>query len=114
MADLTVDVSHYTYRVSWSPEDNEFVGTCVELPSLSWLAAERADAIVGIEQLVSEVAMDMAEGGEDLPLPLAERSFSGKFQVRVSPELHRKLTARAAELQMSLNRYIEERLASSV
>jgi predicted RNase H-like HicB family nuclease len=30
---------HYTYRVTWSPEDGEHVGLCVELPSLSWLAA---------------------------------------------------------------------------
>ena len=28
----------YTYRVTWSEEDNEYVGLCVEFPSLSWLA----------------------------------------------------------------------------
>jgi len=34
-----MNIEHYTYRVTWSPEDNEHVGLCVELPSLSWLAA---------------------------------------------------------------------------
>jgi hypothetical protein len=29
---------HYTYRVAWSAEDESFVGTVAELPSLSWLA----------------------------------------------------------------------------
>ena len=29
-------VEHYTYRVRWSSEDGEYVGTVAELPSLSW------------------------------------------------------------------------------
>jgi len=28
----------YTYRVTWSEDDNEYVGLCSEFPSLSWLA----------------------------------------------------------------------------
>jgi hypothetical protein len=28
----------YTYRVTWSEDDNEYVGLCAECPSLSWLA----------------------------------------------------------------------------
>ena len=31
------DTKHYTYRVSWSREDGEYVATIVEFPSLSWL-----------------------------------------------------------------------------
>lgn len=114
MADLRVDISHYTYRVTWSPEDGEYVGTCVELPSLSWLASDRTTAIVGIEEVVAEIAKDMESAGEELPLPLSERAYSGKFQVRVSPDLHRRLTTRAAEEQLSLNRFIEEKLAAAV
>ena len=26
---------HFTYRVTWSPEDREHVGLCAEFPSLS-------------------------------------------------------------------------------
>ena len=32
-----VDSKLYAYRVIWSAEDQEFVGTCAEFPSLSWL-----------------------------------------------------------------------------
>ena len=35
----------YTYRVAWSPEDEEFVGLCAEFPSLSWLAPTSDEAI---------------------------------------------------------------------
>lgn len=29
---------HYTYRVTWSENDEEYVGLCAEFPSLSWLS----------------------------------------------------------------------------
>lgn len=40
-----VNTAHYTYRVSWSVEDGEFVATCLELPSLSWLASTQVKAV---------------------------------------------------------------------
>lgn len=114
MSDIEIDVGHYTYRVSWSVEDREYVGSCVEFPSLSWLAITRHDALIGIEQLVLEVANDMHNEGESLPVPLADRPYSGKFQVRVSSDLHRRLVTEAAEQGVSLNRFVEEHLAASV
>lgn len=47
---------HYTYRVEWSDEDNEWVGLCNELPSLSWLDPDKAKALAGIERLAQNVA----------------------------------------------------------
>jgi predicted HicB family RNase H-like nuclease len=113
MNNVKIDVSHYTYRVSWSPEDAEFVGTCVEFPSLSWLADSPTAALGGIEQVVLGVTKDLAASGEEVPVPLAERQYSGKFQVRVSRDLHRRLAALAAEQGMSLNRFVEEQLAAA-
>lgn len=113
MAELRVDVSHYTYRVTWSPEDAEFVGTCVEFPSLSWLAGSPVGALSGVERAVAEVAGDMRSSGEVLPIPLSERNYSGRFQVRVSSQLHRRLSTLAAEQGISLNRFVEEQLASA-
>lgn len=47
-----------TYVVRWSVEDGEYVATCPEFPSLSWLAPTRAEALKGIEDLVLEVLSD--------------------------------------------------------
>jgi hypothetical protein len=49
---------HYTYRVSWSEEDAEYIGLCAEFPSLSWLAAEPEAALQGIRQVVADVMVD--------------------------------------------------------
>jgi predicted RNase H-like HicB family nuclease len=69
-----MNTNHYTYRVTWSPEDNEHIGLCTEFPSLSWLAPTPEEALTGIQQLVREVVLDMQDNGEAIPTPLAEKS----------------------------------------
>ncbi len=103
---------HYTYRVTWSAEDEEFVGLCIEFPSLSWLAPTQEEAFTGIRQLVAECVADMEANGETPPEPLADRAYSGRFVVRVPPETHRALAMKAAEEGVSLNRLISARLAA--
>jgi predicted HicB family RNase H-like nuclease len=102
---------HYTYRVTWSEEDGEHVGLCAEFPSLSWLATTPEAALQGIRELVAEVVADMKNEGEEVLEPIASRNFSGKFMVRVPPELHRDLTIRAAESGVSLNRFVSNKLS---
>jgi predicted HicB family RNase H-like nuclease len=46
----------------------------------------------------------MIIAGESLPEPLALRHYSGKFMVRIPPDVHRKLAIEAAEAGVSLNR----------
>ena len=62
---------HYTYGVTWSPDDEEHVGLCNEFPSLSWLAPTHDEAFSGICQLVHQVVTDMEAAGERPPGPLA-------------------------------------------
>ena len=101
----------YTYRVTWSQENGEYLGLCIEFPSLSWLAPTPGGALKGIRQLVSEVVMDLKESGEPVPEPLASRPFSGRFLVRVPPEVHRKIAIQAAENGVSLNRLASSKLS---
>jgi predicted HicB family RNase H-like nuclease len=101
----------YTYRVSWSEDDQEYVGLCTEFPSLSWLAPSPEAALKGIRKVVADVVNDMREHGEEPPEPIASRRYSGKFMVRVPPEVHRDLVLRAAEAGVSLNRLASAKLS---
>ena len=101
----------YTYRVTWSEEDEEFVGLCAEFPSLSWLASTSEKALKGIRSIVKDCITDMSKENEALPLPISTRNFSGKFMVRVPPEVHRHLAVEAAESGVSLNRIASAKLA---
>jgi len=103
---------HYTYRVTWSEDDGEYVGLCAEFPSLSWLAETPEAALVGIRGVVADVILDMQESGEPIPEPIACKKFSGKFMVRVPPEIHRRLTIEATEEGVSLNRLVSAKLGA--
>lgn len=107
-----MQIDHYTYRVTWSGEDGEYVGLCTEFPSLSWLAKTPEEALQGIRRLVAEIVADMEASGETVPEPLAERHYSGEFRVRIPPEIHRMLALQAAEQGVSLNRLVSAKLSS--
>jgi predicted HicB family RNase H-like nuclease len=100
----------YTYRVTWSEEDNEYVGLCAEFPSLSWLEPSPEEALKGIRQTVARIVADLRKSKEPIPEPLAVKNYSGKFMVRIPPDLHRRLTIEAAESGVSLNRLASDKL----
>ncbi|MGW4634000.1 type II toxin-antitoxin system HicB family antitoxin [Nocardia sp. NPDC004415] len=104
--------THYAYRVLWSAPDEEFVALCAEFPSLSWLAPTQEEALEGLRVLVADTVKDMAVNGEHIPVPLAEQSYSGRFLVRTSSELHARLVREAKELKVSLNQLINQRLSA--
>lgn len=107
---MAIKKDKYTYRVTWSEDDNEYVGLCAEFPSLSWLADTPEKALKGIRKIVADVLLDMIEDDEPIPEPIACRHFSGKFMVRVPPDVHRKLAIQAAESGVSLNRIASPKL----
>ncbi len=108
---MVLQNDRYTYRVTWSEDDNEYVGLCAEFPSLSWLSSTPETALKGIRKLVAETVADMESNDEIVPEAIACRQYSGKFMVRVPPDVHRNLAIRAAESGISLNRVVSSKLS---
>ena len=75
------------------------------------MSKSQETAFKGIRNLTQEVVADMKQQGELIPEPLASKTFSGKFMVRVPPEVHRRLVIAAQEAKVSLNRLISAKLA---
>ena len=107
--DITTQVNRYTYRAEWSFEYREYVGRCLELPWLKQSAPTLQEAIIGVERSVDDYLAER-EGG-DIPPPLTDRKFSGRFVVRTSPMLHSQLTVEAAEQNVSMNQWVVQKLA---
>jgi len=107
---MTIPNDKYTYWVTWSEEDSEYLGLCAEFPSLSWLAKSPEAALRGVRNVVGEVVDDMKSQKEEIPEPIASKRYSGKFVVRVPPETHRDLALQAAEHGVSLNRLVSAKL----
>jgi len=106
-----INNDRYTYRLTWSEEDKEYVGLCAEFPSLSWLADTQNAAMQGILNLVAEVLPDMQANNEPIPEPLAMRQYSGTFTVRIPPHVHRSLHIQSAEARVSFNRLVSAKLS---
>ena len=76
----------YTYRVTWSQEDKEYIGLCVEFPSLSWLDKTPENALRGIRQVVSDVVEDMLVNHEKMPEPIAIKQYSSELIDNIQAE----------------------------
>lgn len=91
----------------------DYLSICIEFPSLSWLAKSPGAALKGIRKVGGDVITDMKANQEPIPEPLALKKFSGKFMIRIPPELHRRPAIEAAEEGVSLNRWASQKLAHS-
>ena len=105
--------ARYAKFVEWSDEDRCFVGRCPEL-MLGGIhgndeAKVYAELCVAVEEVVELIQAD----GHDLPYPLGQKEFSGKFVLRVEPAIHRRLAAKALAAGESLNSYCVKTLVKA-
>jgi len=81
----------YSYYISWSPEDKEFVATFVEIPELSGLGPtlteavkELRDAFIGWLETAKDKGFELpkpVQEGAAAPLVIIDRSYVGKDPV---------------------------------
>jgi predicted HicB family RNase H-like nuclease len=81
------------------------------ISQLELACEELGCALRGIRNLVAECIQDLKDRGEDIPEPISCRKYSGKFMVRVPPDVHRDLALKAAESGVSLNRLASSKLS---
>jgi len=108
---MTLRNDRYAYRIVWSESDQEYVGLCAEFPGLSWLVDTPEAALKGFRKVVEEGVKIMEADGESVPAPLSQKKYSGKFSIRIPPNIHRELSIQAAESGISLNRLVSAKLA---
>lgn len=101
----------YTFNVAWSEDDKAFIGRVVEFPSLSAHGATLEKALKEIRNVVGYVLDDLSAEGERIPEPLSKRRFSGKLNVRMPKDLHRRLADESERQGISLNAWINTKLA---
>ncbi len=103
----------YSYTVAWSDEDNAFIGRVVEFQSLAAHGNTQEKALREIRTVVGYILEDLAAGHEPIPEPLGKRCYSGKLNLRMSKELHRRLALESSAQGVSLNTLINTKLARS-
>lgn len=103
----------YLKIVEWSEEDGCYVGTCPDL-LYGGVHGDDEQAVYGeLCHAVEEVVELYKKDGRPLPPETAGKTYSGRFVLRVPPEIHKKLAIRALQRGESLNAYCQEVLRNS-
>lgn len=105
----TMQYRGYVGSVEFSEEDDVFYGSVMGIRSLISYEGESAKELVAnFHGAVDEYLEYCAEQNKK-----PETAYKGSFNVRISPELHKKLVVYATAHNMSLNSYVEQTLEKS-
>ena len=100
----------YHARVEYRPDDNLLFGRVLDLGDTVVFEAERAaDVEAAFQGAVDDYLDFCAEIGKD-----PDRPFSGRFNVRLKPALHRAATLAAESRSESLNHFVQTAIAHEV
>lgn len=106
----TIEYKGYLGSVEFSEEDGLFYGKVMGIRSLISYEGETAKELLeDFHGAVDDYLEACAADGRQ-----PEVAYKGSFNVRIPPELHKRLVVYATAHQMSLNSYIEETLKNSV
>ena len=106
----TMEYKGYVGSVEFSEEDALFFGKVLGVRALISYEGENARDLVGDFHSAVDDYLELcaAEGVEP------EKAYKGSFNVRISPELHKKAAIAAMAKQISLNRFVEESIVRAV
>ena len=95
--------------ITFLEEDKIFYGKVLGIRSLISYEGENATELIDDFHQAVDDYLELCKKSGQTP----ETAFKGSFNVRISPELHKKVFVYAMAHQISMNRYIEETLAKS-
>ena len=110
--DPKYEAEDYLYSVVWSADDKAFIGRVLEFPSLAGHGSTQEKAVREIRSVVRYALEDLADSRELAPEPISKRPFSGTLNLRMPKHLHRQLAIEAAQEGVSLNHWINTKLAA--
>lgn len=105
-----IEYKGYIGSVEFSEEDEIFFGKVLGIRSLLSYEGETAKELISDFHEAVDEYLDMCESENKEP----ERAYKGSFNVRISPDLHKKLVVYALNHDMSLNKYVEKVLETAV
>jgi predicted HicB family RNase H-like nuclease len=105
----TMDINSYQAVISFDPEINMFRGEFVGLNGGADFYAASVDDLRKEGEISLKAFLEMCAEEDVEP----HKHFSGKFNLRVPPDLHEKLAVQAAAHGKSINSWIIELLSET-
>ncbi len=95
----------YLRVVEWSEEDQCYIGRVPGLALGGVHGKNEAKVYEKLAGLIDEWIEIHEEDGAPLPAATAGKKYSGKFNLRLDPSLHERLTIESLKVSESLNSY---------
>jgi len=105
---------NYIKVVEWSQEDQCYVGTAPGLIIGGVHGKSQEKVFKELCVAVQEAVATFRKVGKPLPPETANKDFSGKIALRISPSLHKKIAIKAQLKGESVNRFIQEQLENKI
>ena len=104
----------YVKIVEWSPEDACFVASAPPLVGRCCHGDREEEVFAELSQIVEEWLAIRAADSKATPANVPTKRYSGKFQLRLTPDLHRLLALRATMSRRSINDLVVEAIERAV
>jgi predicted HicB family RNase H-like nuclease len=103
----TMTYKGYVGKFEYDPEAEIFHGDVLELTDVITFQGRSIDELKqALADSVEDYLEFCAEQGKE-----PQRPYSGRFNVRIKPELHQRIASRAAQDGKSLNAWVAEALS---
>ena len=101
---------NYTGIVEYDPDGKIFTGEAIGLRDVVTFQGRTPEDLENSFRKSVDYYLEMCQQDGVAPL----RPFSGRFNVRLSPEIHRQIVERAAQQHVSLNQWVSEAIAQAL
>jgi antitoxin HicB len=95
-------------------EDGTFFARVIEFPGCMTEGDTEAEVLANLNDAMIAWIEAKLEDKEEIPKPIEDENYSGKFLVRVPKTIHKELARRAEIEGVSLNQYVLTGLACMV
>ncbi|MFA5676074.1 MAG: type II toxin-antitoxin system HicB family antitoxin [Christensenellales bacterium] len=97
-----IEYAGYNAKIDFSAEDNLFFGTILGIADLIIFEGNTPNELRNaFREAIDDYIDFCARTGKE-----PEKTFKGNFNIRISPELHKKSVLCAAKLGISLNEFV--------
>ena len=100
----------YEAVIEFDPEDRLFTGRVINTQDVIAFDGLTVDELEQSFHVVVDEYLEDCEAIGKIP----DKPFSGQFNLRISPELHRKITIEAKKRNISLNAFVAQTLEKTV
>ena len=106
----TMEYKGYTGNVNFSENDACFFGKVLGIKSLISYEGTNAEELISDFHNAIDDYLEMCKAENIIP----EKPYKGSFNVRISPELHKKCALYALSHNITLNKFVEQSLEKAL